>query len=110
MLRMFAPVPRIVAGVGELMADLGLVDERRTRSRREPPSVVLAELGGTEQLVARQLRAGRLSVDEFATATDLPVATVLGALTMLELRGLVTGVYGRYRPTGRLASASAEVA
>jgi hypothetical protein len=30
---------------------------------------------------------------------------VLGALTLLEDRGLVRGAYGRYRPSGALAVA-----
>jgi predicted Rossmann fold nucleotide-binding protein DprA/Smf involved in DNA uptake len=52
--------------------------------------------------VAAALIAGRITVDELVAETDLPVATVLAALTMLERRGLAAGVYGRYRPAGAL--------
>ena len=45
--------------------------------------------------------AGRSSVDELALATGLGAATVLGALTALEIRGLVVEAYGRYAPRGR---------
>jgi hypothetical protein len=34
----------------------------------------------------------------------MPIAAVLGALTLLEARRLVVSAYGRYRPTGRLAA------
>jgi hypothetical protein len=34
--------------------------------------------------------------------TDLPVATVLATLTLLERRGLTSGAHGRYRPAGTL--------
>ena len=108
LLRAYAPVARIVAGVGELLDDLGLLDEsgvrRRRRRRERESSIVLAELGAAEASVARQLVEGRTSVDEIAAATHLPVGSVLGTLTLLEMRGYVTGIYGRYRPAGRLAS------
>ena len=47
---------------------------------------------------------GTSSVDELALATGLGPATVLGALTALELRGLVIEAYGRYRAAGPLAA------
>jgi DNA processing protein len=109
LLRDCAPMTRVVAGVGELLADLELLlgdgAPRRRRRRESRAALVLAELGPTEEAVARQLLAGRTTVDGIAAATRLPVATVLGALTMLELRGYVTGIYGRYRASGLLATA-----
>jgi DNA processing protein len=109
LLRDCAPMTRVVAGVGELLADLELLlgdgSPRRRRRRESRAALVLAELGPTEEAVARQLLAGRTTVDGIAAATRLPVATVLGALTMLELRGYVTGIYGRYRASGLLATA-----
>jgi DNA processing protein len=109
LLRAYAPMARVVAGVGELLEDLELLlgdgPPRRRRRRESQAALVLAELGPTEAAVARQLLAGRTTVDGIAGGTRLPVATVLGALTMLELRGYVTGIYGRYRASGRLAAA-----
>jgi DNA processing protein len=108
LLRAYAPMARVVAGVGELLEDLELLLDggtRRRHRRDREAGLVLAELGPTEAVVARQLLAGRTTVDEIAAATSLPVATVLGALTLLELRDHVTGIYGRYRPSGRLAAA-----
>jgi DNA-binding IclR family transcriptional regulator len=52
--------------------------------------------------VARGLLAGHATVDELVATTDLPVATVLAALTLLQRRGLTTGAHGRYRPAGTL--------
>jgi predicted Rossmann fold nucleotide-binding protein DprA/Smf involved in DNA uptake len=46
--------------------------------------------------------AGRVTVDELVATTDLPVATVLTALMLLERRGLAVGIHGRYRPAGPL--------
>ena len=63
----------------------------------------LVELGGTAGRIGRELVAGLATVDELVAVTGLPVATVLGALTLLEDRGLVRGAYGRYRPSGALA-------
>jgi DNA processing protein len=107
LLRNHAPVTRIVAGVGELLVDLGLLEDDRMLGRRRrgrAPSIAIAELGAAEAAVARQLLEGRTTVDEIAASTGLPVASVLGTLTLLEMRDMVTGVYGRYRPTGRLAT------
>ena len=63
----------------------------------------LIELGRTARSVAMELVRGRGTLDELVAATGHPVATTLGALTLLELRGLATSAYGRYRPAGRLA-------
>lgn len=111
-LRTYGGVARIVAGVPELLEDLGLTGDgadrastgRRAGPRRQgSPIAVLAELGVTERLVAEALITGRATVDELVAACDLPVASVLGVLTLLEMRGLVIGAYGRYQPAGRLA-------
>ena len=51
------------------------------------------------------LIAGNGSIDELAVATGHSPATILGAITLLEMRGLATSTYGRYRAAGRLASA-----
>ena len=68
---------------------------------------VLAVLGPVERVIAREVAAGRGSVDELVVATGAPGATVLGALTSLEIRGLVLETFGRYRAAGSLALADA---
>ncbi|MER3418208.1 MAG: DNA-protecting protein DprA, partial [Chloroflexota bacterium] len=99
---------RIVAGVPELLDDLGLVGNAQRRRRLGPPSraAILAGLGAVERAVAAVVVEGAVSVDGIAAATGLPVATILGALSLLESRGLVGSGYGRYFPVGRLASAA----
>jgi hypothetical protein len=52
------------------------------------------------------LVAGHGSLDELVAETGHEPATVLGAITLLELRGLATTTYGRYRAAGQLASAA----
>ncbi len=92
---------RIVAGIPQLIADLGF--SRPAADARDALSTATTQaLGTTEATVAAELVAGRITVDELVAATDLPVATVLAALTMLERRGLAAGVHGRYRPAGTL--------
>jgi predicted Rossmann fold nucleotide-binding protein DprA/Smf involved in DNA uptake len=90
-----------VAGIPQLIADLGL-GRPRDGTADALAAATTQGLGLTEGIVAAQLVAGRITVDELVAATDLPVATVLAALTMLERRGLAAGVHGRYRPAGTL--------
>jgi DNA processing protein len=106
-LREFAGQARIVAGVPQLLEDLGLVElpDPLDGSRLEPNvAAVLAELGDGARLVAAALVRGRTTADEIVATTTMPIAAVLGALTLLEARRLVVSAYGRYRPTGRLAA------
>lgn len=106
-LRDYAQQVRIVAGIPELIEDLELLDsDGQLRSSGRPSlEAELIELGGTARRVAIELIRGRGTLDELVAATGQPVATTLGALTLLELRGLATSTYGRYRPAGRLAAA-----
>src|SRR5256886_12346804 len=50
-----------------------------------------------ERAVAEALVAGRSTADELVATTELPIASVLGVLTLLEMRGLAVAAYGRYR-------------
>lgn len=107
-LREFPDQARIVAGVPQLLEDLDLVDlpDPLDGTALTPPvAAVLVELGEGARRVAAALVHGLTTVDELVAATTMPVAAVLGALTLLEARGLVIGSYGRYRPAGRLAAA-----
>ncbi|HYX12654.1 MAG TPA: DNA-processing protein DprA [Candidatus Acidoferrum sp.] len=117
-LREFPCEARIVATLPELITDLGLVaraadDETAMASgvgkkpRRAGLEAVLVELGPTARDVGAALVAGRGSLDEIVATTGHQPATVLGAITLLELRGLATTTYGRYRAAGQLASATA---
>lgn len=99
-LREAGPEARVVAGIAELIEDLGL---ESTAVRRPPDATTTTGLGAAETLVAGALRHGAGSADEVAAATGLPAAAVLAAITTLELRGLVVEVLGRYQPSGRLA-------
>jgi DNA processing protein len=120
-LREYAGEARIVARIPELLLDLGLVrpnDEAPVRGRtgataggraRQPRpglDAILLELGPTARDVGAALISGHGSLDELVATTDLAPATVLGAITLLELRGLATSTYGRYRAAGQLASAT----
>jgi DNA processing protein len=107
-LREFPGQARIVAGIPQLLEDLDLVDlPDPLDGGILAPSVaaILVELGEGARRVAAALVRGLTTVDELVAATTMPIAAVLGALTLLEARGLAVGSYGRYRPAGRLAAA-----
>lgn len=98
---------RIIARIPELIAELGLLDEAPGENGTRPSvTAELVELGPTARDVGAALVAGRGSLDELVAATGHEPATILGAITLLELRGLATTTYGRYRAAGRLASAT----
>jgi DNA processing protein len=113
-LREFRDAVRLVSDIPHLLEDLGLVGGHAgkpggtsTRLHRPPASVAaqLTELGSTAGQVAEALIAGHTSIDDLVATTGHEPATVLGAITLLEMRGLATSTYGRYRAAGRLASA-----
>src|SRR3954470_19653620 len=104
-LREFPDRARIVAGIPQLIADLGLADRLTEPGVRPDVAATLADVGKVAGRVGRQIVAGRATVDELVAVTEWPVATILAALTMLERRGLVVGIHGRYRPAPGLAAA-----
>jgi DNA processing protein len=95
-------VAQIVASVPDLIADLELLGSRQGGAR----TVAEVELGLVERALVTALARGATTTDELARATGQPVATILGALTLLEMRGLVSVAYGRHRLAGRLAGAA----
>jgi DNA processing protein len=123
-LRGFPTQTRLVCGIPELLEDLGLDGQGSgstgangssgTGPAARPgsaapvagPAAVLASLGPVERLLAELLIAGPATADELARGSSLAGAALLSALTLLELRGLVTSSYGRYRPAGMLARSS----
>jgi DNA processing protein len=102
---------RVVASLESLLEDLGLgvpVDPSSETGTSPTgtagaPLSPLVELGPTGRRIGELLVGGLRTADELVAASGLEVATVLGALTLLETRGLVVGAYGRYRPAGSLA-------
>ncbi|MGA3056871.1 MAG: DNA-processing protein DprA [Candidatus Limnocylindrales bacterium] len=126
-LRTFPGQARVVCGVPELIEDLGLAAEDATDGAGDPtepgrskghagahraPSATaagagraaaMASLGPVERLLAECLVQGPATADDLAARTSLPGAAILSALTLLELRGFVSGSYGRYIPAGLLA-------
>jgi DNA processing protein len=102
-LREFVEAARIVAGIPQLIADLGFADPARVAQAADAvAAAALDRLGRTERLVAGAMLGGPTTVDTIVAETDLPVATVLATLSLLQTRGLVAGANGRYRPAGPL--------
>ena len=101
-LRAYPGQARIVASVEDLLEDLGLIDEPSSPGRG-PVQLRALGLSTVEVQLAELLRTDAATADDLVHATGLPVATVLGAITLLEMRKLVVGAYGRYRPTVDLA-------
>jgi DNA processing protein len=104
-LREAGPEARIVSGVPELLEDLGLLAPG-VRATALDGGIGIT-LTGAERAVAGHLLEGLTTVDELVRATGAGSGTVLGALTSLEIRGMVLEAYGRYRPAGTLASGRA---
>jgi DNA processing protein len=102
-LREAGPEARVVAGIAELLEDLGLGGDVAPSSAAA--RIVRSGLGPAEAAAAAALVAGAATPDEIAAATGLPGASVLAVLTALEIRGLVVEAFGRYRAAGPLAGA-----
>jgi len=102
-LREFPESARIVAGIPQLIDDLGLAEHLARPGVTSDAAAALADVGEAAGRLGRELVLGRTTVDELVAATGWPVASVLAALTLLERRGLAVGVYGRFRPAGGLA-------
>ena len=96
---------RIVAGIPQLIDDLGLADHLAEPGVGPSMAATLADVGAAPGRIGRELVHGRATVDELVAATGWPVASVLAALTLLERRGLAVGIHGRFRPAGTLAGA-----
>jgi DNA processing protein len=92
-LRDFPDRARIVASVPMLLADLGFDVE--VQQAVAPASVATSSV---ERQLVELIVAGAATVDQLVGSTGLAVSTVLSALTLLEMRGLIVGAYGRYRP------------
>ena len=126
-LRNFPGQARVVAGIAELIEDLGFETAGSTgvaaalppgagrpgsghsaSSRGAGRAAVMATLGPVELALAEQLVRGPATADQLSMRTSLAAASVLSALTLLELRGLAKCAYGRYSPSGALASWSGE--
>lgn len=102
-LREFRDATRIVAGIPQLIDDLGLADHLAEPGVTTKAAATLADVGEAAGRLGRELVLGRRTVDELVAVTGWPVASVLAGLTLLERRGLAVGVHGRFRPAGHLA-------
>ncbi len=102
-LREFPDRARIVAGIPQLIDDLGLANHLAAPGVSSDVAATLSGVGAAAGRLGRELVLGRTTIDELVAVTGWPVATVLAAMTLLERRGLAVGVHGRFRPAGGLA-------
>jgi DNA processing protein len=96
---------RVVAGIPQLIDDLGLADQIAEGRVPSEVAATLADVGPAAARLGRELVLGRATVDELVAATGWPVASVLVGLTLLERQGLAVGIHGRFRPAGNLVLA-----
>ena len=101
-LRDYTGVAQVVATIPDLIEDLELLGT----AEGGPRTSAEVELGLVERALVGALARGATTTDDLVRSTGQPVATILGALTLLEMRGLVTVAYGRHRLAGRLAGAA----
>jgi DNA processing protein len=104
-LREFPGRARIVAGIPQLIEDLGLATHLVEPGVTPDVAATLSGVGDAARRLGSELVHGRATVDELVAATGWPVASVLAGLTLLERRGLAVGIHGRFRPAGALAGA-----
>ncbi len=104
-LREFPDRARIVAGIPQLIDDLGLADHLTQPGVTSDVAATLTGVGEVAGRIGREIAVGRATVDELVASTGWPVATVLAALTILERAGLTVGAHGRFRAAGALAAA-----
>jgi DNA processing protein len=99
-LRLLRETPaRLLAGDGELVEDLLWAfaggpaangDVRRERSgTTRTTSMVLAELGAVERAVATAVASDPGTLDDLVASTGLSPSVLAGAVSILQLRGLV---------------------
>jgi DNA processing protein len=103
-LREFPEAARIVAGIPQLIDDLGLADHMAAPGVPSSTAATLSGVGEAARRIGREVVLGRATVDELVAVTGWSVASVLVTLTMLERHGLAVGVHGRFRPAGALAA------
>ena len=108
-LRDFPDRARIVAGIPQLIEDLGLADRLVEPGVSTDVAAALSGISEAAKRLGRELVHGRATVDELVAVTGWPVASVLAGLTLLERRGLTVGIHGRFRPAGALAGADPAV-
>jgi len=111
-LRDWPGLARIVPGIPQLLADLGMeaaagldAPPIRVSPRTGAPTsgvraldldAALETLDPPDRPVAEGIVAGAATVDELVAVTGRPVGFVLGSLTRLEGAGFVVGRHGRY--------------
>ena len=120
-LRAWPGLARIVAGIPQLLEDLGMAAEvglepppiQRTSRSGAPsgtaasldPEAALAAMDDADRPIAGAILRGASTVDEIVAVTRQPVGAVLRALTRIEGDGFVVGRHGRYRVSDVYAGA-----
>lgn len=95
---------RPLIGIAELDEDLAALGIGAVVAARAAPMPVqtMPGLGDVERSIARVIARAPGSLETIALATGLPPAAVAGAVTLLQLRGLVRLVDGALLPTALL--------
>jgi DNA processing protein len=108
---------RVVAGLDELIADLGYLADPDASPAPAPenagrhPSVMsrtaaLALLGPPERAIAARICEAPGGIDALVAATGFSPGTVAAALTLLQLRGWVQQIGAAYMAAGPLLAAA----
>jgi DNA processing protein len=118
-LREWPDLVRVVAGVPQLLEDLGLAASAAFEPgpsrgagptaaiRPVGPEAILASIRPGDRPIAQAVLGGAEIVDEIVALTGLSVGAVLVGLTRLETAGIVVARHGRYAPSDRVAAGPA---
>jgi DNA processing protein len=91
-----------MAELGEDLAALGIGAAPAVQAGATAADVPTAGLGAVERAVAGLIARAPGSLESIVARTDLPPAAVAGAVTLLQMRGLVRLVDGALLPMGAL--------
>lgn len=117
-LREWSGLARVVAGVPQLLEDMGLAASAAFEAAPSPPGrprstirpigaqAVLASIRPSDRPIAQAILSGAEIVDEVVAVTRLSVGAVLVGLTRLETAGIVVARHGRYALSDRVAAAT----
>lgn len=87
---------RFFANAGHILEDMNWLDNMTQQAQNTTSFPVSAHLDPSGQKIVSLLSSGSLNMDEICIKTGMRADEVMGALTMLQLRGILEILPGKY--------------